>query len=274
MSDKGQDKPKSGKKITKEMKSNVSESLPSAHPPAIENSEKSLNNAEGMEPTTEGLTSSWDTPAQHNAKDVHTDKDDMIEENEENITIPIDDSEIIADLNRLCIGLQAYDNDEGQVTSSPIQDCLAEMEKDVKEMKSDLDKNYEKLMSAAQRLESIDFQSIQQRFLDNINITEPLSKPSVDELKNLFELSYVNNTLSGLIDQVTKEESYQKKFDIDIPGIPELADVCKTLNESFSMIKDQHRKCDEIKFELHEATEDTRARIEEIKKILKTEAPK
>lgn len=150
------------------------------------------------------------------------------------------------------------------------------MDEDLQQMQIELGKSYDLFQKISTKFESIDFGTLHKR-IENLHLTESsndLSKAATDQLKQMFDTSFLKNRLGKLTTEVRDGFRRHPGEFADIPELSNFFQACSQLEHGLETLKKQRKRSNELEDRISLATEMAYNRMEEIRNSLGTDPKK
>lgn len=141
---------------------------------------------------------------------------------------------------------------------------------DLQDMQIELGKSYELFQKISHKFESIDFGNLHKR-IENLHLSESsndLNKAATDQLKGMFESSFLKNRLGKLTTEVSDGFRRHPGEFGDIPELSNFFQACAQLEHGLETLKKQRKRSRELEDRVNWATEIAYNRMEEIRNSL------
>lgn len=150
------------------------------------------------------------------------------------------------------------------------------MDDDLQQMQMELSKSYELFQNISTKFESINFGTLHKR-IENLHLSESnndLSKAATDQLKQMFDTSFLKNRLGKLTTDVRDGFRRHPGEFADIPELSNFFQACSQLEHGLETLKKQRKRSNELEDRVSLATEMAYNRMEEIRNSLGTDPKK
>lgn len=144
------------------------------------------------------------------------------------------------------------------------------VDEDLQKMQIELGKSYELFQNISNKFESIDFGTLHKR-IENLHLSESsndLNKAATDQLKQMFESSFLKNRLGKLTTEVSDGFRRHPGEFADIPELSNFFQACAQLEHGLETLKKQRKRSGELEERVSWATEIAYNRMEEIRNSL------
>lgn len=147
---------------------------------------------------------------------------------------------------------------------------------DLQQMQMELGKSYELFQNISTKFESIDFGNLHKR-IENLHLSESsndLSKAATDQLKQMFDTSFLKNRLGNLTTDVRDGFRRHPGEFADIPELSNFFQACSQLEHGLETLKKHRKRSNALEDRVSLATELAYNRMEEIRNSLGTDPEK